>query len=101
MKIENIELLEVFIGTVCDVAEAQPFDPLSLPYPAGSSTLAQLQGDAENPLLNLAQRYDDLGNSSLAQATRQIAEILNTHSLISDNKADTPGRLLDYVYPVV
>lgn len=101
VKIEGIELLEIFLDTVCHVAEVHDTDQLPLPSRGYRTTLADLQGNAESIIINLAERYQTLDDSSLAQATRQLADVMNRNTLMSRDETEGPGRCLDYVYPVV
>ncbi len=109
MRIKDIELLELFLETVCEASESQSQDDdagttaLTVPGPEANRacSMEQQLGNRANLMEQLADRYAASGQSKLALATRRLARALEEDHLLSSDDGDRHQRLLDYVYPVV
>ena len=97
MKIENIELFELFMKSVCEATEVKP---LTIAVSSSSTLSQQLDGNA-SLMQSISERYNGLAEFSLAQVTRQLERALQDEVIFESHEDKTPGRLLDYVYPVV
>jgi len=100
VQIENIELLELFMETVCDVPEEHA-QSSTTQAATQISTLAQQLGNNRSLMANLAESYAINGEEKLARATRQLVNALEDESLLSPPEQDAHTRLVKYVYPVV
>lgn len=97
MQIEKIELLELFMKTVCEADVSQPH----LVAISTSSTLLQQLDGCPTLMQRMADRYEQLGEKGLAQLTWQLEEALLDDNLLQSHKPEKRVRLLEYVYPVV
>ena len=100
MRIENIELLELFLETVCAVSEDQSKHTVTREINQ-TTTLAQQLGNSVSLMENLAGHYEHHGESELALAAQRLANALANDDLLSSPELEVHERLLDYVYPVV
>jgi len=97
VQIENIELLQLFMESVCD---AVALNPSVMPDSVCSSMAELLKGNA-TLMQAVARHYENIGEPGLARVTQQIENALQDANLLVSKADETPGRLLDYVYPVV
>lgn len=100
MKIENIELLELFSQTICSATDNQIERENGL-QASQKSTLAEQLGSCDNILANMAKRLENHGEQNLAATLRLLEVSLNDEKLWASFEPEQHGRLLDYVYPVV
>ena len=106
MQIKNIDLLELFLKTICQAAEGKKESIFHQQTRIGldeqqAATLYELQGNHDSILDHLAEQYESDNLSELAFATRKIASALEEHWTQTSNEQGSQQRLLDYVYPVV
>jgi hypothetical protein len=100
MQIENIELIELFMETICDASEEAKQHPASRAA-TQITTLAQQLGSNHVVMENLADQYENGGEIKLALATRRLVNALANQNLMSSSEHESHKRILDYVYPVV
>ena len=97
MQIENIELLELFMETVCDAVALKPSE---MPDSVCHSLSGLLSGNA-TLMQSVADHYVNIGEPDLARVAKQLEAALQDVDLFTSKENEPPSRLLDYVYPVV
>lgn len=100
MQIENIELIELFMETVCDVTE-EVKQHSTIRAATKTITLTQQLGGKLDVMEALADQYENGGEIKLALATRRLANALRNPDLLLPVEQESHTRILEYVYPVV